>query len=64
MLQLVLAYSGERVPDALAITAAGAALAVSDIPSSKPVAGVRVGWLRGSSAPVVNPTVVQVRCRL
>ena len=60
MLQLVLAWSGERSPDALAITAAGAALAVSDIPCSKPVAGVRVGWPRASAAPVVNPTLAQM----
>ena len=61
MLQLVLAWSGERSPDALAITAAGAALALSNIPSSKPVAGVRVGWPRQSPAPVVNPSLEQVR---
>lgn len=60
VLQLVLAWGGDRTPDALAITAAGAALALSDIPSSKPVAGVRVGWPRESPAPVVNPTAVQV----
>jgi polyribonucleotide nucleotidyltransferase len=61
VLQLVLAYGGERTPDALAITAAGAALVVSDIPSSKPVAGVRVGWPRASPVPVVNPTIAEAR---
>ncbi|MCC7101892.1 MAG: polyribonucleotide nucleotidyltransferase [Fimbriimonadaceae bacterium] len=34
-------------PDVLAITAAGAALAVSDIPFNGPVAGVRVGCIDG-----------------
>lgn len=34
-------------PDVLAITAAGAALAVSDIPFNGPVAGVRVGYIDG-----------------
>jgi hypothetical protein len=63
VLQLVLAWGGERTPDALAITAAGAALAVSGIPSSKPVAGVRVGWPRQSPAPVVNPTLTQARAQ-
>ncbi len=61
VLQLVLAWGGERTPDALAITAAGAALAVSGIPSSKPIAGVRVGWPRQSPAPIVNPTITQAR---
>ena len=61
MLQLVLSWGGVRTPDALAITAAGAALAVSDIPCAKPVAGARVGWPSTSPVPVVNPTVEQVR---
>jgi polyribonucleotide nucleotidyltransferase len=34
-------------PDVLAITAAGAALAISDIPFNGPVAGVRVGLIDG-----------------
>ena len=60
ILQLVLSWGGERTADALAITAAGAAASVSDVPFSKPVAGVRVGWLRGATGPVVNPTQTQV----
>jgi polyribonucleotide nucleotidyltransferase len=60
VLQLVLAWGGDRPPDALAITAAGAAAAISDIPFSKPVAGVRVAWLRGADAPLVNPTTDQM----
>jgi polyribonucleotide nucleotidyltransferase len=58
ILQLVLAWDGARSPDALAITAAGAAAAVSDVPLTKPVAGVRVAWLGG--APLVNPTLAQM----
>ncbi|KAG0595170.1 hypothetical protein M758_UG145500 [Ceratodon purpureus] len=54
----VLSYDGFHSPDPLAITSAGAALAVSDIPMSKPVAGVRVGLLNGQF--VVNPTVVEM----
>jgi polyribonucleotide nucleotidyltransferase len=30
------------------------------IPLSKPVAGVRVGWLPGAAAPIVNPTLEQM----
>ena len=63
----------------LAITAAGAALAVSDIPVARAVAGARVGLLPagtafgvddppGVPAPgggwlVVNPTVAQIAQR-
>ena len=60
VLQLVLSWGGVRTPDALAITAAGAALAVSDIPCAKPIAGARVGWPSTSPVPVVNPTMEQV----
>jgi polyribonucleotide nucleotidyltransferase len=41
ILQWVLSYDGNRNTDALAITAASAAAAVSDVPLSKPVCGVR-----------------------
>ena len=58
VMQMVLAWDGLRPPDALAITAAGAAAALSDLPFSKPVAGVRVGWVKG--VPVVNPTLEQM----
>ena len=59
--QLVMSWGGTRTAEALAITAAGAAAAISDVPLSKPVAGVRVGWPRGAAAPVINPTVEQAR---
>lgn len=39
----VLSYDMEHSPEPLAILAAGAALAISDIPTKKAVAGVRVG---------------------
>lgn len=63
VLSWVLSYDGMRKPDALAITAAGAALALSEIPLAKPVAGVQVGWPEGSSTPVVNPTIEQMETR-
>ncbi|DBA96171.1 TPA: hypothetical protein ACH3X1_015652 [Trebouxia sp. C0004] len=59
LLTWVLSYDGEQSPEPLAITAAGAALAVSDIPLKKAVAGVRVGLLPELGF-VVNPTVQQM----
>ncbi|CAI7925030.1 unnamed protein product, partial [Closterium sp. NIES-53] len=59
VLSWLFSYDGEHSPDALAITAAGAALAVSDIPLAGIVAGVRVGMVNG--ALVVNPTNQQLQ---
>ncbi|CAI5469847.1 unnamed protein product [Closterium sp. Yama58-4] len=59
VLSWLLSYDGEHSPDALAITAAGAALAVSDIPLAGIVAGVRVGMVNG--ALVVNPSNQQLQ---
>jgi len=58
VLQWVLSYDFEHSPEPLAITAAGAALALSDVPMKKAVAGVRVGRVDGQF--VVNPTVAQM----
>lgn len=55
VLQWVLSYDFENSPEPLAITAAGAALALSDVPLKNVVAGARVGLLNGEF--VVNPTV-------
>jgi hypothetical protein len=60
ILEWVLSYDGVRSTDALAITAASAATAISDVPFKKPVAGVRVGLLPGSSEPIINPTSKQM----
>ena len=54
ILSYVWSYDGVNSPDALAITAASAALVISDIPLIKPVAGVRVGRIDGHF--VINPT--------
>lgn len=59
VLQWVMSYDNENATEALAITAASAALAVSDIPASRVVAGVRVGLLEGQGF-VINPTVEQM----
>ncbi|KAI8473323.1 MAG: chloroplast polyribonucleotide phosphorylase [Monoraphidium minutum] len=59
VLQWVLSYDGVNQPEPLAITAAAAALMVSDIPLKKAVAGVRVALL-GEGLWVVNPSAVQM----
>ena len=53
-----LSVDPEVDPDVVALVAAGAALAVSDIPFDQPVAGVRVGMVDGEY--VVNPTREQL----
>lgn len=59
LLCYVWSYDGVTAPDPLAITAASAALAISDIPLLKPVAGVRVGLVKGEF--VVNPTIQEMQ---
>jgi polyribonucleotide nucleotidyltransferase len=54
----VLSVDPEVDPDVVALTGAGAALAVSDIPFNHNVAGVRVGIVDGEF--VVNPTKTQL----
>lgn len=49
----------QTTPDTLAITCAGAAMLVSDIPLTSAVAGVRVGLVDGEL--VVNPTMDQLK---
>lgn len=59
VLSYVWSYDGVNSPDPLAICSASAALVISDIPLSKPVAAVRVGYLNGQF--IVNPTIEQQR---
>ncbi|OMO70376.1 hypothetical protein COLO4_28639 [Corchorus olitorius] len=54
----VLSYDGLHSPDALAVTAAGIAVALSELPNSKAIAGVRVGLLGEKF--VVNPTTEEM----
>lgn len=54
----VLSVDLEVDPDVVAITAASAALCISDIPFDGPIAGVRVGRVEGKF--VVNPTKTQL----
>jgi len=57
VIALVLSADSENDTDVLAITGASAALAISEIPFEKTIAGVRVGLLDGSY--IINPTFEQ-----
>src|SRR6266513_1307167 len=57
IIALVLSADTENDTDVLAITGASAALALSEIPFEKTIAGVRVGWRDGEY--VINPTFEQ-----
>jgi polyribonucleotide nucleotidyltransferase len=56
---LVISADTENDSDVLALTGAGAALAISEIPFAKPIAGVRIGLVDGAF--IVNPTYDQRR---
>lgn len=58
LLSWVMSYDGLRSTDPLAITAAATALYISDVPISKPVAGVQVGYVDDEF--VLNPTHEQM----
>jgi polyribonucleotide nucleotidyltransferase len=53
----VISADGQNEPDVMALTAASAALSISDIPFNGPIAGVRVGRVGGQF--VANPTAKQ-----
>src|SRR4249919_2397431 len=57
VIALVLSADAENDTDVLAITGASAAIALSEIPFQKTIAGVRVGLVDGKF--VVNPTFQQ-----
>jgi polyribonucleotide nucleotidyltransferase len=57
IIALVLSADQENDTDVLAITGASVALALSEIPFQKTIAGVRVGLVDGSY--VINPTFLQ-----
>jgi polyribonucleotide nucleotidyltransferase len=59
VIALVLSADSENDTDVLAITGASAALALSEIPFEKTIAGVRVGLLDGKY--LINPTFEQRR---
>src|SRR5438477_9762306 len=57
IIALVLSADSENDTDVLAITGASAALAISEIPFEKTIAGVRVGLVDGEY--IINPTFEQ-----
>src|SRR6187455_2474883 len=59
IIAMVLSADTENDSDVLAITGASAALALSEIPLMKTIAGVRVGLVDGEY--VINPTYAQRR---
>ncbi len=59
IVSMVISADDEHDPDVLAITGASAALYLSDIPFTTPIAGVRVGLVEGKY--IVNPTYEQLR---
>lgn len=58
LLCYVWSYDGVNQPEPLALCAASAALAISDIPLKKPLAGVRVGMIDDEF--IINPTKEQM----
>lgn len=58
VLSWVLSYDGLHSPDSLAVTAAGIAVALSEVPNSKAIAGVRIGLVGGKF--IVNPTTKEM----
>ncbi|HSE49430.1 MAG TPA: polyribonucleotide nucleotidyltransferase [Terriglobales bacterium] len=59
VIAFVLSADAENDPDVLAINAASAALAISDIPFLGPIGAVRVGVIEGRM--VINPTYAEQR---
>ncbi len=59
VISMPFAVDQECPPDVLAINAAGAALAVSDLPASAVVAGVRVGRIDGEF--ILFPSIQQIK---
>lgn len=59
LITTVLSYDGVHTPEALAITAASAALVLSDIPLIKPVGGVQVAYIDGKF--IANPTYQEMK---
>lgn len=58
LLSYVFSYDGLYQPDVFAITAASAALVISDIPFTTPVAGIRVGRVKDTL--IINPTIEEM----
>lgn len=55
----VLSVDGENEPDILALNAVSAALAISRIPWSGPIAGIRMGYSEAGGGFLFNPTATE-----
>jgi polyribonucleotide nucleotidyltransferase len=62
IVSMVLSADSENDPDVIGLTAASAALFISKIPFTTPIAAVRVGLIEGKL--VVNPTVAEQKTSL
>src|SRR2546423_7856961 len=62
VIAFVLSADAENDPDVIAINAASAALAISDIPFNGPIGAVRVGVVEGRM--IINPTYEEQRASL
>ncbi|RAL48582.1 hypothetical protein DM860_000902 [Cuscuta australis] len=58
VLSWVLSYDGLHSPDSLALTASGIAVALSEVPNSKAIAGVRIGLIGDKF--IINPTTTEM----
>ncbi|KAL4576815.1 hypothetical protein LXL04_012915 [Taraxacum kok-saghyz] len=58
ILSWVLSYDGLHPPDSLAVTAAGIAVALSEVPNTTTISGVRIGLIDDKF--VVNPTTAEM----
>ncbi|XP_074572160.1 putative polyribonucleotide nucleotidyltransferase 1, chloroplastic [Curcuma longa] len=58
ILSWVFSYDGIHSPDCLAVTAAGIAVALSEVPNTKIIAGVRIGSVGDKF--IVNPTTKEM----
>ncbi|MGH9747561.1 MAG: polyribonucleotide nucleotidyltransferase [Candidatus Acidiferrales bacterium] len=62
IVSMVLSADSENDPDVIGLTAASAALFISKIPFTTPIAAVRVGFIEGKL--LVNPTVAEQKTSL
>ncbi|TMX02653.1 hypothetical protein EJD97_020597 [Solanum chilense] len=58
LLSWVLSYDGVHPPDALSVTAGGIAMALSQVPNSQVIAGVRIGLIGEKF--ILNPTIKEM----
>ncbi len=58
VINFVISHDQQNDTDILALTGSAAALAISDVPFEKTIAGVRVGMIDGEL--IINPTIEQI----